>query len=286
MALSMTLTGANADTISFDDENYVVEIGARGFGIPSPILRIDPSASNGGTYRFSKRDVREIDLPLAILGNSQEETEAKLRRLSNILRDKAVLAVTYENGEVWTLDVYLAGGGQTQFGSTGNDYFCQWDLILQAPQPFWQSTAPISISIIADTTNRGLLGTGTSPKSLAFLRVKTSQAFGTVTITNTGDVNAPAIWTLKGPSTLATFSLGGVGFTFTDSLSSSETITIDCEAGTVKDQTGANRYSGLGSAPKLFSIPPGTQTMTISVTGATSNTKVQGYFASRREVLH
>lgn len=63
MALSMTLTGANADTISFDDENYVVEIGARGFGIPSPILRIDPSASNGGTYRFSKRDVREIDLP-------------------------------------------------------------------------------------------------------------------------------------------------------------------------------------------------------------------------------
>ena len=285
MALSMTLTGTNADTISFDDDNYVVEIGTRGFGIPSPILRIDPSASNGGTYRFSKRDVREIDLPIAILGTSQAETEAKLRRLSNILRDKAVLSVTYENGEVWTLDVYLAGGGQTTFGSTANDYFCQWDLILQAPQPFWQSTDPFSISIISDTTTRGLLA-GSSPKSLAFLRVKTSQAFGTVTVSNDGDVDAPAVWIITGPSTLTTITLDGVGFTFEDSLSSAETITIDCEAGTVKDQDGVNRYSGLGSAPNLFAILPGDATLTVTVTGATSNTRVQGYFSRRREVLH
>ena len=285
MALSMTLTGTNADTISFDDDNYVLEVGTRGFGIPSPILRIDPSASNGGTYRFSKRDVREIDLPIAILGASQTETEAKLRRLSNILRDKAVLAVTYENGEVWTLDVYLAGGGQTTFGSTANDYFCQWDLILQAPQPFWQSTNPFSVSIISDATTRGLLA-GSSPKSLAFLRVKTSQAFGTVTVSNDGDVDAPAVWVITGPSTLTTITLDGVGFTFDDALTSAETITIDCEAGTVKDQDGVNRYAGLGSAPKLFAIPPGNATLTITVTGATSNTRVQGSFAERREVLH
>lgn len=286
MALSMTLTGTNGDTIAFDDSNYVIEIGARGFGIPSPILRIDPSASNGGTYRFSKRDVREIDLPLAILGTSREDTEEKLRRLSNILRDKAILSVSYENGEVWSLTVYLAGGGQTQFGSTANDYFCQWDLILQAPQPFWESASPISISIVADTTSRGLLGTGTSPKSLAFLRVKTSQAFGSVTVNNNGDVDAPAVWTIKGPSTLTTINLGGVGFTFNSTLTSSDTITIDCAAGTVVDQNGTNFYSGLGSAPKLFAIPPGNQTLTVTVTGATSATKVLGYFASRREVLH
>jgi hypothetical protein len=281
----MTLTGTNADTISFDDDNYVLEVGTRGFGIPSPILRIDPSASNGGTYRFSKRDVREIDLPIAILGASQTETEAKLRRLSNILRDKAVLEVTYENGEVWTLDVYLAGGGQTTFGSTANDYFCQWDLILQAPQPFWQSTNPFSVSIISDATTRGLLA-GDFPKSLAFLRVKTSQAFGTVTVSNDGDVDAPAVWVITGPSTLTTITLDGVGFTFDDALTSAETITIDCEAGTVKDQDGVNRYAGLGSAPKLFAIPPGNATLTITVTGATSNTRVQGSFAERREVLH
>ena len=285
MALSMTLTGTNGDTISFDDDNYVPQIGLRGFGIPSPILRIDPSASNGGTFRFSKRDVREINLPLMILGSSRQETETKLRRLSYILRDKAVLTVTYENGEKWTLDVYLAGGGETQFGSTGSDYFCQWDLALQAPQPFWQSTAPFSVSIVSSSTARGLLA-GSSPKSLAFLRVKSSQAFGTVTVTNTGDVNAPAVWTIKGPSTLTTIQLNGVGFTFNDTISSATTITIDCEAGTVKDQTGANRYSGLGTAPKLFSIPPGDQTLTVSVTGATSDTKVTGTFSSRREVLH
>jgi len=285
MALSMTLTGTNGDTISFDDDNYVPQVGLMGFGIPSPILRIDPSASNGGSFRFSKRDVREINLPLMILGESREETETKLRRLSYILRDKAVLAITYENGETWTLDVYLAGGGETQFGATGSDYFCQWDLALQAPQPFWQSTAPFSVSIVSSSATRGLLA-GSSPKSLAFLRVKSSQAFGTVTVTNTGDVNAPAVWTIKGPSTLTTIQLNGVGFTFNDTITSATTITIDCEAGTVKDQTGANRYSGLGTAPKLFSIPPGDQTLTVSVTGATSDTKVTGTFSSRREVLH
>jgi hypothetical protein len=285
MALSMTLTGSNGDTISFDDNNYVPQVGLMGFGIPSPILRIDPSASNGGTFRFSKRDVREINLPLMILGTSRQETETKLRRLSYILRDKAVLAITYENGEIWTLDVYLAGGGETQFGSTGADHFCQWDLALQAPQPFWQSTAPFSVSIVSSSAARGLLA-GSSPKSLAFLRVKSSQAFGTVTVTNTGDVNAPAVWTINGPSTLTTIQLNGVGFTFNDTITSATTITIDCEAGTVKDQTGANRYSGLGTAPKLFSIPPGDQTLTVSVTGATSDTKVTGTFSSRREVLH
>jgi hypothetical protein len=285
MALSMTLAGTNGDVISFDDETFVLMVGTTGFGIPSPILRIDPSASNGGTFRFSKRDIRTIDLPLTIFGTDRADTESNLRRLSNILRDKATLSVYYENGEVWQLEVYLAGGGQTVFGRTGNDYFCEWDLALQAPQPFWQSTAPFSINIVADTTTRGLLA-GSTPKSLAFLRVKSSQAFGTVTVTNTGDVDAPAVWTIHGPSTLTTINLGSIGFTFQDTLSSSEIITIDCEAGTVKDQTGANRYSGLGSAPKLFAIPPGDQTLTITVTGATSDTRVQGYFANRREVLH
>jgi len=91
MALSMTLTGTNGDTISFDDDNYVPQVGLMGFGIPSPILRIDPSASNGGTFRFSKRDVREINLPLMILGDSREETKTKLQRLYYIHRNKATL---------------------------------------------------------------------------------------------------------------------------------------------------------------------------------------------------
>lgn len=285
MAISLKLVGTN-DSIAFDDTNYVLQVGTRGFGIPSPILRIDPSASNGGTFRYSKRDIRELDLPLTIFGSDREDTEAKLRRLSNILQGKATLTATYEDGSVWYLDTYYAGGGETTFGPTANDYFCQWDLIMRAPQPFWQSDAPFQVSIIQDSTTRGLLA-GSSPKSLAFLRVKTSQAFGSVTVYNDGDVDAPAKWIVNGPSTLLTIQKSdGTGFTYTTAMLSTDTLYIDCEAGTVVDQNGVNKYAGLGSAPKLFSLPPGSSTLTITVSGASSATKVRGQFMPRREVLH
>ena len=285
MAIELSITGASGDSISLEGPDFFAKAGTRGFGIPTPVLRIDPSASNGGTFRYSKRDIREIDLPITILGDTQSETEEKARRLANILQGPATLTATYDTGDVWALTVYYAGGGETQFGQNGSDHFCSWDLILKAPQPFWESTTPFSISIIQDTTTRGLLA-GSTPKTLSKLRVKTSQAFGNISITNDGDVDAPMVWTIQGPSTNASFSLNGVGFSFTQTLTSADTITIDCEAGTVTDQTGANRYAGLSSAPKLFNIPPGDAVLSINVTGATSATKVRGYFSPRREVLH
>ena len=285
MGIQLSLIGVN-DTIQLDNTDYTLMVGTKGFGIPSPLLRIDPSASNGGTFRYAKRDIREIDLPIHIAGDDRDMTETLLRRLANILRDKVRLQATYPDGSVWYLDTYYAGGGETVFGSTANDYFADWDLILRAPQPFWQSDEPFQVSIIQNTTTRGLLA-GSSPKSLAFLRIKTSQAFGTVTVTNNGDVDAPAKWVINGPSTLLTIQKSdGTGFTYTTSMSSSDILYIDCEAGTVIDQNGLNKYGGLGSAPKLFSLPPGDSTLTISVSGASSATKVRGMFMPRREVLH
>lgn len=286
MATKLYLSSAT-DSIQFNlPDDYIVTTGLRGFGIPSPILRIDPSASNGGTFRYSKRDVREIDLPVTIIADSESNLQTKLRRLANILQGKATLQATLEDGTNWYLNTYYAGGGETTFGATANTTFCQWDIILRAPQPFWQSDNPFEASIIQDSSTRGLLA-GTSPKSLAFLRVKTSQAFGSVSIFNDGDVDAPATWVINGPSTLLTIQRSdGVGFTYTTSMSSSDTLYIDCEAGTVVDQNGVNKYAGLGAAPKLFSLPPGINYITITVSGASSATKVRGTFMPRREVLH
>lgn len=285
MATRLQLIGTS-DFIEIDNKYYTVTTGLRGFGIPSPVLRIDPSASNGGTFRYAKRDVRELDVPIVIRGDDEEYVEALLRRLSNILRDKVTLMATLDDGSRWYLETYYAGGGETTFGSTANSHFCQWDLILRAPQPFWQSDEPFGVSIVQDTTTRGLLA-GSSPKSLAFLRIKTSQAFGSVPFYNDGDIDAPAKWVINGPSTLLTIQRSdGVGFTYGTSMSASDTLYIDCEAGTVVDQNGVNKYGGLGTAPKLFSLPPGTSFITITVTGATSATKVRGTFMKRREVLH
>ena len=44
MGIDLTLIGTN-DSIELDGEHYTLQTGTRGFGIPSPLLRIDPSAS-------------------------------------------------------------------------------------------------------------------------------------------------------------------------------------------------------------------------------------------------
>jgi hypothetical protein len=55
---------------------------------------------------------------------------------------------------------------------------------------------------------------------------------------------------------------------------------------TVVDDTGANAYSGLGPAPKLFDLPAGSSVINITATGANEDTQISGSFNPRREVLH
>lgn len=285
--ISISLRGENGDSITFDNDNYVLTTGLRGFGIPAPLLRIDKSASDGGVFRFSKRDVRDLDLPIVVLGGDALDVESKLRRLSNILRGKVVLKATYETGEAYELNTYFNGGAETQFGDEANQSYCKWGITLQAPQPFWTSATPQTFSVAASTATRGLLGApaGTTA-TLSALRVKSSQALGAVGIENVGDVATPPTWVITGPATTVSISLNGVGFTYNSSIAAGEVITVNAETGTVTDAAGVNKYAGLGTAPKFFYIPSGKSTVSITATGADTATRISGYFSPRREVIH
>jgi len=278
--MTLALIGSNGDRIEFDNETYIIETGLSGFGIPDTALRIEPSAGDGGVFRNTKRNVRQIDMPIAVIGSDRLDTESKLRRLANVLRSDARLIATYESGASYELVVYHAGGGDTQYGNDAGVYHCRWSITLQAPQPFWTSVEPQSFSIKAATTTRGLLG------NLSKLQVKTSQALGAVTIENVGDVPAPIVWQIIGPATNVSITLDGMGFQYTETITSADTITIDAAAGTVKNAAGVNKYQYLSAAPKLFSIPAGISTVAIEATAADTNTKISGYFSPRREVIH
>lgn len=276
--INYALVGANGDTINLDDTTYTLGTGLRGVGIPAPMLRIDPSASNGGVYRYSKRDIRELDLPIII--QDDVDVEPHVRRLARLLQGAVRLVATYDSGQKYELTVYLAGGGETTYGSDAGRNFCRWVITLQAPQPFWQSVEPVSFSVMAASGTRGLLG------NLSKLQVKTSQALGAVNVENSGDVDAPVIWQLKGPASSVAITLNGIGFTYNSAIGSTETITINCDLGTVVDQLGANKYASLAAAPKLFAIPTGSSVVTINAAGADTTTKISGYFSPRREVIH
>jgi hypothetical protein len=285
--INFSIVGKNNDEISLTGPDYVLETGATGFGIPQPQVRIDPSAGNGGKFKYLKRGVRVLDLPIAILSNDQENLEPKLRRLARAMAQDFTLKATYATGEVWSIVLYLDGGAETTFGSDANKFFARWVISARAPQPFWVSAQAITFSVQATEVERGLLGLSDGQRSLSQLQVSSGQALGTILITNTGDVETPVSWRIDGPASSVEVQLnGGTGFSYEDELLTGESILINTDLGTVLTETGANAYSGLGAAPKLFDLPAGNSIVNITATGADEETKISGSFNPRREVLH
>lgn len=287
MALDLTIsmTGANGDTITFDYSTYILTEGLKGFGIPATKVRIQESATDGGVFRHTKRGIREVQLPILTVGTDRADVETKLRRLSNIMQNAAgatTLTATYANGDVFTLGVYYAGGGETQFGQNAGTTYALWVVTLQAPNPYWVYATPVVTTIGNGSTGRGLL-----PK-LTKLRVSSSQSLGSVTVNNTlGDVASYPVWSIYGPvDGLQIYTQSNSGFTYTTTIPAGEIITIDTAAGTVKDSAGNNKYANLGTAPKLFSLPPGTTGITVNGINTTPQTQVLCTYYPKREVLH
>lgn len=283
--VSISLVGSNGDTIQLTDSysDYILTTGVAGFGVPPTQVRIKESASNGGTWRFTKRGVRDVDLPIVVMGTDRQDLETKLRRLANLLQDidgPTAIVATYSDGTAYRLLAHYVGGADAVYGEDTNKTYARWVVSLQAPQPFWESLIPENFAL-STVKNRGLL-----PK-LSSLKLTGGAGFGQVTFNNPGDVVAYPLWTLKGPMDSVSIYLdGNVGFIYDAPIPESQTITIDTFAGTVIDQDGVNRYANLGPAPKLFALKPGIQSATIEAPGAAFETIVAGSFRPRREVIH
>lgn len=283
VSVNYSLLGANGDEIVFDYTSYVLNPDFIGFGIPPAQVRIENSAGDGGVFRHAKRGVRNIDLPITVLGTDREDVQSKLRRLAKLTQNvygPLTLKANYSDGEVLTMDTYYVGGGQSQWGSNAGNVWNRWVLSLQAPQPYWQSSNVEQFSITRGNTGRGLL------PQLTKLRISSSQALGTVLIDNSGDVPAYPTYKVTGPISDFAVTSNGFSFGFSEDLEAGEIIYIDTETGEVYDQAGVNRYDILLPAPKLFRIPVGESTITISGTDVTDDTQVDVYYALRYEVVH
>lgn len=278
--IQITLSGNN-ESVVFDNKTYALASGLTGFGIPQPLVRIDPSAGDGGVFRFAKRQTRQTDLPIVVFGDDQATTETRLRRLARIFRGPVRLIAEYDNGDKFELICYYSGGGETQFGEDGNKHFARWVVTLQAPQPFWESVAPTSFAVDYKNEEKGLL-TG----SLTELNLSSSQLLGTLVLENSGDVATPITWVIRGPASKITISFGDAEFSYDAEILDVETITVNTALGTVTDQDGANQYANLAPAPKFFSLPPGVSTVLVTIEGADEGTQLAGFYKSRREVIH
>ena len=278
-----TLTGANGDVITFDNTTYVLNPSLIGFGIPPTSVRIDESARYGGIHRYTRRGVRNVDMPVTVLGTSATDVESKLRRLAKLTQDTAgptKLTALRDDGDVF-LELHYVGGAELEYGGdTGGYTWAKAMLSFQAPNPYWQSTDTESFIITSGNTGRGLL------PQLSKLKVSSSQAIGIVNVDNDSDVPVYPVIRVAGPVDNLQVSLDGQGWTFTESVTTGEVYLVDHETATVEDAAEANRYDILGTSPKFFTLPPGTSAVLITGTNADANTQITVEYNLAYEVVH
>ena len=281
--MSYSLTGANGDVITFDNSTYVLNPSLIGLGIPPTSVRIDESSRDGGVWRNTRRAVRNIDLPVTVLGSSATDVESKLRRLSRLTQDAlgaTVLTALRDDGDL-TMELHYTGGAELEYG--GDSAGATWAklvLSFQAPQPFWESADEESFSITSGSTGRGLL------PQLSKLRVSSSKSLGIIDVDNTSDVAVFPVYEVAGPITDLIVSNGTESWGFNVTIAEGDAVEVDTEAGTVTGIDGVNLYSILNPAPKLFSFPPGQTTITVEGIDTNLNTRVTCRYALRYEVVH
>jgi hypothetical protein len=285
VANTFSLIGANNDVIRLDgSDGFYLTTGLTGTGIPATNVRIDPSAADGGVWRNTRKGVRQLDLPVFVIGTTNTDVESKLRRLSKILQDRAgatTLRAEYGSGERWSIKGHYTGGAETQFGGEAGELWAKWVLSIQCPDPYWTRDSSESYSLGAGATGRSLI------PDLAELRISSSQAIGEMDVENSGDVSSYPVWQIRGPVDSFTMtSQAGESFTYDGSFLSDTTVTINTKVGTVTDNNGDNMYSNLTASPRLFQIPAGNTIITVTATGADEDTLISMFYQPRKEVLH
>ena len=281
--VNYSLVGANGDEITFDYSEFILNQNFVGFGIPPAQVRIENSAGDGGVFRHSKRGVRDVDLPITVLGTDRNDVQTKLRRLSRLLQDTSgptKIKATYSSGESLTLDAHYVGGAESQWGTDAGLVWNKWVLSFQCPNPYWESDALEEFRVTTGNTGRGLL------PQLSKLKVTSSQVYGVITVDNSGDVPAYPVWFIRGPISDVVISNGTQSFSFTETVNDGETITVNTATGEVTDDLGTNRYSILGPAPKLFRIDPGVSSISVNGVAATQAAEVRLDYSPLFEVVH
>ena len=281
--VNYSLVGANGDEITFDYSEFILNQNFVGFGIPPAQVRIENSAGDGGVFRHSKRGVRDVDLPITVLGTDRNAVQTKLRRLSRLLQDTSgptKIKATYSSGESLTLDAHYVGGAESQWGADAGLVWNKWVLSFQCPNPYWESDALEEFRVTTGNTGRGLL------PQLSKLKVTSSQVYGVITVDNSGDVPAYPVWFVRGPISDVVISNGTQSFSFTETVNDGETITVNTATGEVTDDLGTNRYSILGPAPKLFRIDPGVSSISVNGVAATEAAEVRLDYSPLYEVVH
>lgn len=230
--------------ISTNGSGVQAVAGATGFGLPPVTVHWFEGAGDGAQYRGYKAEPRDLDIPLFVEAANRANLKAKLATLSRVVTGAFLIKLVEDDDVYRTIEVARVGGGTYTYGqdTTGET---DWESVLtvRAGSPFWQ---------FATGAGAGPWETGTD----------------TIIVNNPGTADAYPIWTCFGPISSVTVTNDDTGesFAWSGQVNYGEMLTIDTETATCTDQAGSNRYDGLATAPSLFRLAPGDNSVTVTVT--------------------
>ncbi|MGW5130886.1 phage distal tail protein [Streptomyces sp. NPDC004135] len=266
---------SGADVIDLDEietkgVGFQVKAGMTGLGLPPVSVQWLEGAGDGATYRATRVQSRDIDLPIEILANDRVELQTQLSRLALVLAGGCTLVLDEGNGVTWSTDVHRVGGGEYAYGTdTIGEREFSTVLTLRAGDPYFTSSEQQVRTVGGNTAASAFLS------GLVAMPVSPSQAIGEITLTNTGDASAYPVWEVTGPGdTFVATSPTGETLRWTGTLTAGQKLIVDTRKGTVVDGTGANRYDLLDTAPRFWTVQPGTSTAVASLLNTTTASRI------------
>jgi phage-related protein len=286
-ATSVTWTSSSGRITSlsdFDDprSGVIVMPGVAGTGLPDYTFYSDQSpAFDGSVVRGVRAGSRQLTIPLHLWGQDRPTCLARYHRIVQDLNPaygSGTLTFTESDGSARRISAYYADGlqGQEDDDRTGRHWMTAV-LVFTAPSPYFLGE---------DKTVRFQVG-GASDTFLPLLpwKVRDSQVLGAVKVINLGEVDTYPVWTIKGPATVATITNNTTqeSFVLTRTLSSSDTAVIDTREG-IKDARlngSTNLWPNLNSSAVLWPLRPGSNDLSLNVTGTDGTSSVQLTYTSR-----
>lgn len=266
------------DGIEKNGYGIQVQSGVTGLGLPPKQIQWLEGAGDGAIARGRRTLARDIDLPLFIAGYDRDNLKSWLARLAIVLSETATLTFIDADEVHWVAEVEHVGGGTYTYGTdTVGETDFQTVITLRAGDPYFTS-----INAKQETIKKAIPARGLLPR-LVNLQLTSSQQFGAITFTNDGDAPAYPVWSIIGPgSTFRAVSPRGEVLQWNGVLGVGQTLTIDTRAGTVIDDTGANRYAELATAPRMWTVPPGSSSSQVELADVSAESAVDCTWRPRK----
>ena len=281
-AVSFTDPAGLVTSFSDWDNGCVLQPGAKGLDMPAYAFSQDESPGiDGYAIRQVRAQGKEIALPIAFWADdSRAAYLARRRSLIRSLNPKrglGTLTVTQSDGTARTIAACYSAGleGDESLDAAGRTW-CMGVLTFDCPSPFWLG---------AEATTEWRAAVSGTFFPILPLVVGNSQVLGAVTVDNDGDDDAFPVWTITGPATAISLTnvTTGESLVLAHTITVGDTVVIDTRE---RQQTAllngvTNLWGDITDASTMWALQPGTNDLTLTVTGSTSNTRVRMTYQPR-----